>query len=233
MHGPPKGARLFRSFPRRGRLRPGAGLRRVVARSWPGRAPGQGGQSALASNERFASEGEEASDAKPLYERIYCARGTMENRTLKTVQRALARKGRTPLAPRGLQLARRIWSIGSKRSRSTCTRNRTSCKTADALTISDAPLYLSAVASELMHALRRLDDPRTAYRSSGDGVCKGNVWNGADAAAEDRGAGSGERAAGARGPIGGTKPATGYPYMNVFFHAWRNLRAGPEGEPAV
>ena len=34
-------------------------------------------------------------------------------------------------------------------------------------------------------------------------LCKGNVWNGADAAAEDRGAGSGERAAGARGPCDG------------------------------
>ena len=62
-------------------------------------------------------------------------------------------------------------------------------------------LYLSAVAYELMHA---------------NGVCKGNVWNGAD-----RGAGSGERA---RVHVA---LATGYPYMND------GVRAGPEGEPAV
>ena len=80
-------------------------------------------------------------------------------------------------------------------------------------------LYLSAVAYELMHALRR--------RPSGDGVCKGNVWNGADAAAEDRGQ---VRVSVRRVHVA---LATGYPYMNVFFHAWRNLRAGPEGEPAV
>ena len=82
-----------------------------------GRAPGQG------ANPRFivTSLDEEAIDAKPLYERIYCARRTMENR-LKEQQ------------------------LDLYADRTSCTRMRSN----------QLRLYLSAVAYELMHALRRL-----------------------------------------------------------------------------
>ena len=65
-----KGARLFRSFPHR--TLTSWSLRRVVAIA----------EHLAGANPRFivTSLDEEAIDAKPLYERIYCARGTMENR---------------------------------------------------------------------------------------------------------------------------------------------------------
>ena len=172
-----KGARLFRSFPHR-TLTSWSRVRRVVAKAE---------HLAKGANPRFivTSLDEEAIDAKPLYERIYCARGTMENR-LKEQQ------------------------LDLYADRTSCTRMRSN----------QLRLYLSAVAYELMHALRRLGLRGTAFAKATCGTVRTRLLK----------IGAQVRVSVRRVHVA---LATGYPYMNVFFHAWRNLRAGPEGEPAV
>ena len=153
-------------------------MRRVVAKA---------DHLAKGANPRFivTSLDEEAIDAKPLYERLYCARGTMENR-LKEQQ------------------------LDLYADRTSCTRMRSN----------QLRLYLSAVAYEVVHALRRLGLRGTAFAKATCGTVRTRLLK----------IGAQVRVSVRRVHVA---LATGYPYMNVFFHAWRNLRAGPEGEPAV
>ncbi len=172
-----KGARLFRSFPHR-TLTSWSRVRRVVAKAE---------HLAKGANPRFivTSLDEEAIDAKPLYERLYCARGTMENR-LKEQQLDLFA------------------------DRTSCTRMRSN----------QLRLYLSAVAYEVVHALRRLGLRGTAFAKATSGTLRTRLLKiGAQVRVNVR-----------RIQVA---LASGNPYVEVFFHAWRNLRAGPEAGPAV
>ena len=125
----PGAVQLFRSFPHR-TLTSWSRVRRVVAKAE---------HLAKGANPRFivTSLDEEAIDAKPLYERIYCARGTMENR-LKEQQ------------------------LDLYADRASCTRMRSN----------QLRLYLSAVAYELMHALRRLGLRGTAFAKATCGTVR-------------------------------------------------------------
>ena len=81
-------------------------------------------------------------------------------------------------------------------------------------------LYLSAVAYELMHALRRLGLRGTAFAKATVGTVRTRLLK----------IGAQVRVSVRRIQVA---LASGNPYVKVFFHAWRNLRAGPEAEPAV
>ncbi len=174
---PGKGARLFRSFPHR-TLTSWSRVRRVVAKAE---------HLAKGANPRFivTSLDEEAIDAKPLYERLYCARGTMENR-LKEQQLDLFA------------------------DRTSCTRMRSN----------QLRLYLSAVAYEVVHALRRLGLRGTAFAKATSGTLRTRLLK----------IGAQVRVSVRRIQVA---LASGNPYVEVFFHTWRNLRAGPEAGPAV
>ena len=94
--------------------------------------------------------------------------------------------------------------------RTSCTRMRSN----------QLRLYLSAVAYEVMHAVSRLGLRGTAFAKA---TCA-TVWTrllkiGAQVRVSVR-----------RVKVALT---SGHPHIDVFYHAWRNLRAGPEGEPAV
>ncbi len=170
-------ARLFKSFPYR-TLTSWSRVRRVVAKAE---------HLAKGANPRFivTSLGEEEIDARRLYERIYCARGRMENR-LKEQQ------------------------LDLYADRTSCTRMRSN----------QLRLYLSAVAYELMHALRRLGLRGTAFAKATSGTLRTRLLK----------IGAQVRVSVRRIQVA---LAPGNPYVEVFFHAWRNLRAGPEGEAAV
>lgn len=172
-----KAARLFRSFPHR-TLTSWSRVRRVVAKAE---------HLAKGANPRFivTSLGQEEIEARRLYERIYCARGNMENR-LKEQQ------------------------LDLYADRTSCTRMRSN----------QLRLYLSAVAYEVVHALRRLGLRGTAFAKATVGTVRTRLLK----------IGAQVRVSVRRVHVA---MASGHPHIQVFHHAWRNLRAGPEGEPAV
>ena len=81
-------------------------------------------------------------------------------------------------------------------------------------------LYLSAVAYEMMHALRRLGLRGTAFAKATSGTLHTRLLK----------IGAQVRVSVRRVHVA---MASGHPHIQVFHHAWRNLRAGPEGEAAV
>ena len=81
-------------------------------------------------------------------------------------------------------------------------------------------LYLSAVAYEVVHALRRLGLRGTAFAKATSGTVRTRLLT----------LGAQVRVSVRRVKVALT---SGHPHIDVFYHAWRNLRAGPEGEPAV
>ena len=172
-----KAARVFRSFPHR-TLTSWSRVRRVVAKAE---------HLAKGANPRFivTSLGQEVIEAKRLYERIYCARGNMENR-IKEQQ------------------------LDLYADRTSCARMRSN----------QLRLYLSAVAYEVVHALRRLGLRGTAFAKATVGTVRTRLLR----------IGAQVRVSVRRVKVA---LASGHPHIDVFHHAWRNLRAGPEGEAAV
>ena len=172
-----KAARVFGSFPYR-TLKSWSRVRRVVAKAEHLKE---------GANPRFivTSLGEEAIEARRLYERVYCARGKMENR-IKEQQLDLFA------------------------DRTSCTRMRSN----------QLRLYLSAVTYEVMHALSRLGLRGTAFAKATVGTVRTRLLK----------IGALVRVSVRRVHVA---LASGYPHIDVFHHAWRNLRAGPEGEAAV
>jgi hypothetical protein len=172
-----KAARVFRSFPHR-TLTSWSRVRRVVA---------QAEHLAKGANPRFivTSLGEAVIEGRRLYERVYCARGNMENR-IKAQQLDLFA------------------------DRTSCTRMRSN----------QLRLHLSAVAYEVMHALSRLGLRGTSFAKATCGTVRTRLLR----------LGAQVRVSVRRVKVA---LATGHPHIDVFHHAWRNLRAGPAGGPAV
>ncbi len=164
-------ARVFKSFWHR-TLKSWSRWRRVVAKAE---------YLPRGANPRFlvTSLPEGEIEAKRLYERVYCARGEMENR-IKEQQLDLY-------------------------------ADRTSCMR---LRSNQLRLYLSAVAYELVHALRRLGLRGTEFARATCGTLRTRLLKiGAQVRVSTRRI--------------NVALASGYPYVQMFFHAWRNLRAGP------